>query len=393
MDIAAIEDSHSSGVYAKRRVTIVRGEGALLWDDQGKEYIDCVGGQGAANLGHGNAAVAAAMAAQAQRLISCPEIFHNDKRSELMERLTTLAGLPRVFLCNSGTEAVEAAFKFSRVTTRRTEFVAAMRGFHGRTMGALSATWNKAYREPFMPLVPGFRHVPYNNLGALEQAVTPATAAVVLEIVQGEGGVYPGTREYLEGAQAVCRKNGALLIIDEVQTAFGRTGKMFAFQHYDLQPDLVCVAKSIAGGLPMGALLIGDAVGILPGHIHGSTFGGNPLACATSLAALDEIERLELPRQAAENGRYFLANLRQLDLPVVRESRGLGLLVGIELRRKAAPFLQVLMADGILALTAGMNVIRFLPPLVITRGQLDRVTEAVAQVLAQPVIEMEEAVE
>jgi len=278
------------------------------------------------------------------------------------------------------------AFKFSRVATGRTEIVAAMRGFHGRTMGALSATWNKAYREPFMPLVPGFHHVPYNNLGALDQAVTADTSAVILEIVQGEGGVFPGTREYLQGAQTVCRRNGTLLIIDEVQTALGRTGKMFAFQHYDLQPDLVCVAKSIAGGLPMGALLIGEAVGVLPGHIHGSTFGGNPLACATSLAALDEIERLELPRRAAENGEYFLANLRQIDAPVVREVRGLGLLVGIELRRKAAPFLQVLMEDGVLALTAGMNVIRFLPPLVITREQLDRVTGSVAHVLAQLVV-------
>lgn len=393
MNIAAIEDRHSSGVYAKRGVTIVRGLGALLWDDQGKEYIDCVGGQGAANLGHANPAVAAAMAAQAQRLISCPEIFHNDQRSRLMERLTTLAGLPRVFLCNSGTEAVEAAFKFSRVATGRIEIVATMRGFHGRTMGALSATWNKAYREPFMPLVPGFRHVPFNNLEALSQAVTQDTAAVILEIVQGEGGVYPGTRDYLRGAQAICRQNGALLIVDEVQTAFGRTGRMFAFQHHDLQPDLVCVAKSIAGGLPMGALLIGESVGVLPGHIHGSTFGGNPLACATSLAALDEIERLELPQRAAENGEHFLAGLRRIDAPVIRDVRGLGLLVGIELRRRAAPFVQALAEQGVLALTAGMNVIRFLPPLVITLGQLDRVTVCVAQVLQQPVVEMEEAVE
>lgn len=393
MDIAAIEDKHSSGVYAKRGVTIVRGEGALLWDENGKEYIDCVGGQGAANLGHANPVVAAAMAAQAQRLISCPEIFHNDQRSRLMERLTALAGFPRVFLCNSGTEAVEAAFKFSRVATGRTEIVAAMRGFHGRTMGALSATWNKAYREPFMPLVPGFRHVPYNNLDALSQAVTRETAAVILEIVQGEGGVYPGTPEYLRGAQAICRENGALLIVDEVQTAFGRTGRMFGFQHHDLQPDLMCVAKSIAGGLPMGALLIAESVGVLPGHIHGSTFGGNPLACATSLAALDEIERLELPKRAAENGEYFLANLRRIDAPVARDFRGLGLLVGIELRKKAAPFVQALAEQGVLALTAGMNVIRFLPPLVISREQLDRVTDCVARVLAQPVVEMEEAVE
>jgi acetylornithine/LysW-gamma-L-lysine aminotransferase len=370
-------------------VTIVRGEGAVLWDDQGRPYIDCVGGQGTANLGHANPAVAAALAAQAQRLISCPEIFPNDQRAALMERLTQLTGMSRVFLCNSGAESVETAVKFGRVSTGRTEIVAAMRGFHGRTFGALSATWNKAYREPFEPLVPGFRHVPYNNLEALSQAVAENTAAVILEIVQGEGGVHPGTPEFLHGAQRICRERGALLILDEVQTGFGRTGRMFAFQHHDLRPDLLCLAKSIAGGVPMGATLIGERVGRLPAHIHGSTFGGNPLACAASLAALGEIERLALPARAAESGAYFMARLKEIRSPLIREVRGLGLLVGVELRKKSAPFLQALMERGVLALSAGMNVVRFLPPLVISREQLDCVVETLTHVLSEPISEEE----
>lgn len=382
-DPAAIERQHSSGVYVKRPVTIVRGEGALLWDDQGRRYIDCVGGQGTANLGHANRAVADTIAAQAQTLISCPEIFSNDQRAALMARLCDLTGLPRVFLCNSGAESVEAALKFARAATGRMEIIAAMRGFHGRTLGALSATWNKAYREPFEPLVPGFRHVPYNNLEALIQAVGENTAAVILEVVQAEGGVHPGAPAYLQEAERLCRERGALLIVDEVQTGFGRTGKMFAFQHHGLRPDLLCLAKSIAGGVPMGATVIGERVGVLPAHIHGSTFGGNPLACAAALAALSEMERLDLPARAGENGAYFLAQLRRIRSPLLREVRGLGLLVGVELRQKAAPYLQALAERGVLALSAGLNVIRFLPPLVISREQLDCVVDALAQVLAQ----------
>ena len=382
-----LESQHTSGVYNKRGVVIVRGQGALLWDDQGREYIDCVGGQGAANLGHANPAVAAAIAEQAGQIVSLPEIFPNDKRAGLSARLCELTGLPRVFLCNSGTEAVEAAIKFARVSTHRTEVIAAMRSFHGRTFGSLSATWNKAYREPFEPLVPGFRHVPYNNLEALSKAVNENTAAVLLEVVQGEGGVYPGSTEYLRGAEQLCHERGALLVLDEVQTGFGRTGKLFAFQHHDLHPDLLCLAKSIAGGVPMGATLIGEKLGTLPGHVHGSTFGGNPLACAASLAALSEMERLDLPQRAAENGAYFKEHLQEINSPLIREVRGLGLLVGVELKKKSAPYIGGLMKRGVMALSAGMNVVRFLPPLVITREQLDCVVTALAQVLTEPTSE------
>src|SRR5712692_664357 len=269
-----LEDRYSSGLYAKRPVTIVRGEGARLWDDAGNLYIDCVGGQGSANLGHCHPAVVAAITAQAKTLITATEIFHNDKRALLLEKLVSIAprGLERVYLCNSGTEAIETALKLARWTTGRTQIVAFMRGFHGRTMGALSATYEPKYREPFMPLVPDFTHVPFDNLAKADAAISDKTAGVIVEIVQGEGGVRPASSEFLQGLQRLCRERGAMLIIDEVQTGFGRTGKMFACEHFGLEPDFLCVAKSIAGGLPMGATLIGERVKKLEPMIHGSTF-------------------------------------------------------------------------------------------------------------------------
>jgi acetylornithine/LysW-gamma-L-lysine aminotransferase len=371
-------------VYTKRPLNIVRGEGARLWDSEGNEYIDCVGGQGAAGVGHANQAVADAIAAQARTVMALPEMFYNDKRAALLEKLTSLAPgrLDRVYLSNSGTEAVEAALKFARVATGRTEILAAMRGFHGRTFGALSATWEKKYRQPFEPLVPGFRHVPYNDVAALDGAVTDQTAAVLLEVVQGEGGVRLGTPEFLRAAEQLCRERGAMLIIDEVQTGFGRTGKMFAVEHCGLQADMVCLAKSIAGGLPMGATLIGARVGTLPPHSHGSTFGGNPLACAAALAAIDFIERNDLPGRAAELGAYLIGRLQRIESPLIREVRGLGLMAGVELKRKVTPVLQGLLARRVLALPAGQTVLRLLPPLVISVAELDQVVIAIEATLS-----------
>ena len=381
--IIDLESAHTSGVYPKRPLAIVRGQGARVWDAEGREYIDCAGGQGAANLGHAHPAIAAAISRQASQLITCPEIFYNDRRAELLAALAGAApeGMSRAFLCNSGAEAVEAAIKFARLSTGRAGIVAAVRGFHGRTMGALSATWNRDYRTPFEPLVPGFSHVPYNDLPALERAVTDQTAAVLLEVVQGEGGVHPGTPEFLHGAQALCRARGARLILDEVQTGYGRTGKLWACQHHGIAPDLLAVAKSMAGGLPMGACLIGPAVGALAPMSHGSTFGGNPLACAAALAALDVMRAEDLPGRAARLGSYLLERLRELRAPVIREVRGLGLLVGIDLRVKVTPILQRLQALGVLALPAGSTVLRLLPPLVIEQEDLDRVVAAIGTVL------------
>ncbi|MGQ9710088.1 MAG: aspartate aminotransferase family protein [Anaerolineae bacterium] len=378
----ALEGQYTSGVYRKRPVLIVRGAGARVWDAQGREYVDCAAGHGVALVGHCHPRVVAAIREQAERLITCSEAFYNDRRAELQAELVALMpGMERVFLCNSGTEAVEAAIKFARLATGRPGVVAARNGFHGRTMGALSATWRPEYRRPFEPLVPGFRHVPYNDAGALEAAVGPETAAVILEVVQGEGGVRPGDGAYLRRAQELCRERGALLIVDEVQTGLGRTGRMMACQHYGLEPDMVCLAKGLAGGLPMGAVLIGPRVGELPVGVHGSTFGGNPLSCAAALATLQVIQEESLPARAAALGEFFLSRLRRISSPLIRDIRGLGLMVGIELRRRGRPYLQDLAERGVLALPAGPTVLRFLPPLVISQEELERVVQAVDETL------------
>jgi acetylornithine/LysW-gamma-L-lysine aminotransferase len=381
--ISETELRYTSGVYGKRGIAIVRGQGAHLWDDMGKEYIDCVGGQGAANVGHANPAVAQAIAEQARTLISLTEIFYSDKRAALQEKLVSISPnhADRVFLCNSGTEAIEAAIKFARYSTGRTGIVAMMRGFHGRTMGALSATWEPKYREPFVPLVPDFSHIPFDNLDKAREAITDRTAGVIVEIVQGEGGVRPASREFLVGLQSICREYGALLIVDEVQTGFGRTGKMFASEHFGLEGDLVVLAKSIAGGLPMGAVLIGERVKKLEPMIHGSTFGGNPLACAASLSAIAYIEREDLPARAAELGAYTMGRLQRIESPMIREVRGMGLIIGVELKQKVTPYLHALMDRGVLALPAGLNVLRLLPPLVIEKSDLDIVVDQIEAVL------------
>jgi acetylornithine/LysW-gamma-L-lysine aminotransferase len=383
MDIQDLENKHTSGVYAKRDLIISHGVGAQLFDHAGRAFIDCVGGQGAANLGHGHPVIAAAIAAQAEQLISCPEMFFNAQRAELQARLAEITpeGIERVFLCNSGTEAVEAALKFARVLSNRTQIVAAMRGFHGRTMGALSATWNKKMRTPFAPLLENYTHVPYGKLDLLAGKLGPDTAALILEVVQGEGGVHPGERDYLLGAQQLCRDNGTLLVIDEVQTGFGRTGKMFACEHFGLEPDLMAVAKSMGGGLPIGAVLLAGRLGRLPPGVHGSTFGGNPLAAAAALAAIDILLDEDLPAKAAEKGEYFRARLETIESPQIRAIRGVGLMIGIELKGKVAPLIRALMENGVLALPAGMTVLRLLPPLVISKDEIDTVVNALDHVL------------
>ncbi len=382
-EIIELEQAHTSGTYPKRAVAIVRGAGARLWDAEGREYIDCVGGQGAANLGHANPAVVAAIREQSERLISCTEIFPNDQRALYQqELLATLPGFERVFLCNSGAEAIEGAIKIARLKTGRTGVVATVRGFHGRTLGALSATWEPKYREPFMPLLENFAHVPYNKLDALDAAVTDQTSAVIIELVQGEGGVRPANQAYVADVAEICNERGALLIVDEVQTGFGRTGRLWACEHYGVTPSIIALSKSIAGGVPMGAVVMHESLGAIPPSSHGSTFGGNPLACAAARATLRYIHEHDLPRQAAEKGAYLLEKLQALDLPKVREVRGMGLLVGLELKERVQPHLVALLERGVLALPAGPNVLRLLPPLVIEYAQLDRVVEAIGNVLS-----------
>ena len=385
IDYQELERRHSTGVYSKRPLTIVRGAGSTVWDEHGKAYLDCAAGYGVANLGHCHPAVVSAVREQAGRLLSCPETLHNDQRALLLHELAQLLppGLDRIFLSNSGTEAIEAAIKLARSATGRAGVVAAMRGFHGRTFGSLSATWEARYREPFAPLVPGFTHVPYNNLQALDAAVNDTTAAVLLEIVQGEGGVRLGTSEFLHGAQRLCRDRGALLIVDEVQTGMGRTGRLFALEHHQLEPDILVLAKALGGGVPIGATVVGPRAGTFVAGIHGSTFGGNPLACAAARAALHATLGTELPTRAARLGAAILERLRDLPARRVREVRGLGLMIGIELREKAAPYLQALLDQGIIALPAGPTVIRLLPPLIITEPELERVAATLEAVLVR----------
>ena len=382
------ENKHTSGVYAKQTLTIVRGQGASLFDADGVEYLDCSSGHGVANLGHAHPKIAEALYKQASTLITLFESFPNDQRAQLMEKITALVpGLDRVFFCNSGTEAVEAAFKFARISTGRKNFIAANRAFHGRTFGSLSATFNKKYREGFEPLLPGVSHVSYNNIEALDKAVNEETAAVILEVVQGEGGVYPASVEYVQAARRICDERGALLIVDEIQTGFGRTGKMFAIQHFGVTPDLLTCAKSLAGGVPMGAVLIGPNVKNLTPGTHGSTFGGNPLSCAAANAALDVIMEEDLPGEAAAKGAYLMEKLKAIQSPNIREVRGLGLMVGIEMKQKVTGYIKALQEKKIIALNAGMTVIRLLPPLVITYEQIDHLVKTLAEVLTQEVNE------
>jgi acetylornithine/LysW-gamma-L-lysine aminotransferase len=381
-EIIEIENKHTSGVYAKQTLTIVRGQGASLFDTDGVEYLDCSSGHGVANLGHAHPKIAEALYKQANTLITLFESFPNDQRAMLMEKITALVpGLDRVFFCNSGTEAVEAAFKFARISTGRKNFIAAMRAFHGRTYGALSATYNKKYREGFEPLLPGVSHVAYNNIEALDKAVNEETAAMILEVVQGEGGVYPATAEYIQAARRICDERGALLIVDEIQTGFGRTGKMFAIQHYGVTPDLLTCAKSLAGGVPMGAVLIGKNIKNLVPGVHGSTFGGNPLSCAAANAALDVIKEEDLPGQAEAKGKYLMEKLAEINSPNIREIRGIGLMVGIEMKQKVTGYIKSLQEKKVIALNAGMTVIRLLPPLVITYEQINRLVAALTEVL------------
>ncbi len=382
-DYKALEHDYGIALQAKRDLVAVRGKGACLYDESGREYLDFAAGIAVASLGHCHPKLVAAIQQQAETLITCPNIMYNDVRSKLLKKLVEVSpkGLTRAYLCNSGAESIEAALKFSRLHTGRTNYVSAMRGFHGRTMGAVSATYTPKYREAFQPLIPGFDYVPYNKIEKLEAVVNDNTAAVLLELVQGEGGVNPIQVDYITAVRKLCSERGALLIIDEIQTGFCRTGKFFACEHFDLQPDILCVAKAMGGGVPIGATLITEAIKIEPG-LHGTTFGGNALACAAALAAIDVYLDDNLAQRATELGAYFESELKIEDLSQVRAIRRLGLMIGIELKQKVQDKLAQLLDAGIIALPAGPNVIRMLPPLIVEKPQIDRVVAVLRELLA-----------
>jgi len=383
MNTAELEDRYSVGLYPLKPVTIVSGKGAKLTGEDGKEYLDFGASYGVCNVGHCNPAVVEAIRRQAGELMFVSATYPTPLRARLQERIASLMppGLDRVFLCNSGTEAVEAALKFARYVTKRDRIVAMKRAFHGRTLGALSATFKKEYRDGFGTLLP-VDFISYNEPSEVAAAVTKETAAVIVEPVQGEGGVHQATPEFMRALESACRERGALLIVDEIQTGFGRTGKMFALEHTGVRPDIVCVAKSMGGGFPIGAMVTRKEHCVLPKAAHGSTFGGNPLACAAALAAIDFIQEHKLWEQAEKLGSQIMSELRAANLSAVREIRGKGLMIGIELKQKAQPYLSKLLDKGFLAIPAGANVLRLLPPLVITEDELGQGISILKEVLA-----------
>ena len=382
-DYKAITQQYEIDVYPRRDVVLVKGKGARVWDDQGNEYIDMAAGISVANVGHANDKVVEAISKQAATLITCANTFYNDTKAIFLEKLFSIApkNLTKAFLTNSGAEAIEAAIKFARLNTKKTKFIAAMKGFHGRTMGALSATYKTEYREGFGPLVPGFSFVPYNNFEKLLAAVDDDTAGIILEPIQGEGGINIGQKEYFQKVRQLCDEKNILLIIDEIQTGFCRTGKMFAIEYLGIEADMMTLAKSIAGGFPMGALLCSDKITVEKSK-HGSTFGGNPLACAAGLAAIDFMLENKLWEQAEAKGKYFKEKLEKHQLTKVREIRIIGLMIGIELKDKSQPIIVELLNNKILSLPAGTTVLRMLPPLVISYEDLDTVVEKLIEILA-----------
>ena len=382
-EIIANEEKYELPVYPKRDIAIVKGKGAKVWDSEGNEYIDCTAGVGVANVGYCNEHVGNAVKKQMDVLTTCYSMFPNDVRATYVEKLVKAApqSLEKVFMCNSGTETIEAAIKFARASTGKRGIIGLMRGFHGKTIGSLGAMWNKGYKDPFLLVDPDFHHVPANNIDKLAAAIDDSTAAVIMELVQGEGGVRPLDEEFVSAVSSLCTEKGVLLIIDEVQTGFGRTGKLFCCEHYNLQPDVLCCAKGMANGIPMGACLVSAKIQV-PKKSHTSTFGGNPIACAAGLAVLECMEQEDLPAKAASLGKYAMEQLSLLESDRIRTVRGRGLMIGIELKEKAGPYLQPLMDRGILVLLAGSTVIRLLPPLVITKEEIDSVVSAIAEVLA-----------
>jgi len=385
-EIVDAEEKIMANTFSKRNRVITRGKGALVWDINGNEYIDCTGSYGVCIVGHCHPRVVEAVQKQVETLIACHASFYNDARSKLLKKIIGIApkGLDKVFLSNSGAESVECAIKLARKYSGKPEIIAMVGAFHGKTMGALSATWKKKYRAPFMPLVPGFKHVPPNNLEKVRDAITEKTAAILVEPVRGEGGVRVPSDDFLPGLREICDEKDVLLIFDEVQTGFGRTGKVFACEHWNVVPDIMCLAKSVAGGIPMGATFARhDVMAAFKRGEHSSTFSGNPLVCAAASAAIDVLVEERLPERAATLGRYFKGKLEGLQekYRIVREVRGLGLMLGMELRFDVYNILLGCMDRGVLVLDAGRNVVRFLPPLVIEKEQIDRVVEVLDEVM------------
>ena len=386
MNVIDLENKYLPSIFGRRPIVLEKGKGSLVWDSNGKEYIDCVGGNGVCLIGHSHPKLISAIHTQAEQLITSAYLFYNEQRAILAEKLAKLTPNPleTVFFSNSGAESVECALKLARKATGKKDIVAMKKGFHGRTFGALSATWNPKYRTPFQPLVPGFTHVPFGDIKAIKDAVTDETAAIITEAVQGEGGVILPPEGFLPDLRDLCDAKNILLIIDEVQTGLGRTGSFLACQHWNVVPDILCLAKGIAGGIPLGATIASQELfKKLKTGEHYSTFGGNPLACAAANATLDIIQGEKLVERSKKMGEYFLKKLEDdvKSLRIVRELRGLGLILALDLRLKHKEYVLKALEKGLLLLTSGSTTIRILPPLNIPQELIDQIITILQEVL------------
>ncbi len=384
-EIIELEKKFIMQTYTRQPLVLSHGKGATVWDVEGKSYIDCFADVAVNNVGHAHPKVALAICHQAQRLIHSSNIYYTGEQVELARLLTAISPHDRVFFANSGAEANEGAIKLARKFTGKSEIITAENSFHGRTLATVTATGQKKYSEPFKPLPEGFKHVPYGDIAAMADAIGDDTAAIMLEPVQGEGGVIVPPPGYLRDVQELARQNDVLFILDEVQTGFGRTGAMFASELFNLQPDITTVAKGMGGGYPIGAVLANEDVAsaFKPGD-HGSTFGGNPLGCAAATATIEVLMDEKLPERAAELGAYFMEKLRQTlgGHDAVREIRGLGLMIGIELNTGCAGVVDGAREMGLLVNCTAERVVRLVPPLVIKKEEIDAAVDILANVIS-----------
>ena len=372
-------------LHADRGISLARGEGRYLWDDRGRRYLDLMTNYGVNLLGHAHPQVTAAIDRQAALLTNAHQSFDTPARQAFLEVLAGFLppSLSRISFANSGAEAVEAAMKYTRVATGRTGIIATHRAYHGRTFGALSATSDAKYRDPFMPMLGGAQHVPFDNLPAMAEVMNDSIAAVIIEPIQGEGGIRVPTDGYLKGLRELCTAHGALLICDEIQTGF-RTGAPLAFTREGIVPDILCLSKSIANGLPIGVTIVTEAISErVPKGSHGGTFSGNPLVCAAGAATLEVLADERLHSRAAEKGQRFKERVGKLGLSQIREVRGRGLLLAVELKKPATPVIKTMQERGVLVLPAGGTVIRFLPSILIEDAQLDEGVDVLAAALRQ----------
>jgi acetylornithine aminotransferase/acetylornithine/N-succinyldiaminopimelate aminotransferase len=391
-----LESRHVLQTYKRAPVVFARGEGVYLYDEAGAAHLDLISGVGVASLGHANPALAAALAEQARTLVHTSNLYYHGLQGQVASRLASLSGLPRAFFCNSGTEAMEGCLKFARRywhtagDTRRTGLVALEHAFHGRTMGSLSVTWDEHYRAPFAPLLADVVWVPADSPAALAEAVSERTTAIVIEAIQGEGGVRPLGPAFASAVRDAQRRTGALLVADEVQCGLGRTGRAFGYQRLGLEPDLVAVGKALGAGMPVGAALLSEhvAAAVSAGD-HGSTYGGNLLACRAALVFLDALTSGGLQAHVQEVGARFAAGLCDLagKHAVIREVRGAGLMWGLDLRVDAAPFVQAALRRRVLINRTADTVLRLLPPFVITPAEVDQALAQLDAILAEGVQE------